>query len=131
GFALSLSHRFWGDTATVSAFGGPTFDYVATRTRTIECPTRLPGSTDPGCDLFVLTGGVSYAQVLSPTLLVQISYDVQHQDGFQANPYRQVAGFGYEKVPRVRLRQSVTPRIAYYLPASRTGLQLHYRYYRD
>jgi hypothetical protein len=130
GGSLSLSQRFWGDTATVSAFAAASFDSIAVRTRTINCP-RAEGSNDPGCKLNTYTGGISYAQVISPTLLAQVSYDISYLDGFQANPYRQVNGFGYEVLPFQRTRQSVTPRVAYYLPRTRTGFQLHYRYYHD
>jgi len=130
GVGLLLSQRLWGDTATVSLFGGPSFDKVAARTRTIDCP-RDAGSTDPGCALRIYKGGISYSQVITPTLHAQVSYDLSYWDGYQASPYRSTSSNGYETVPFTRTRQSITPRVAYYLPRSSTGFQLHYRFYHD
>src|SRR6185503_15816791 len=106
-------------------------DAMAARTRTVFCPSRPADSTDPGCTLRVYSGGVSYTQVLTPTLIAAASYEVSYLDGFQANLYRSVSSLGYEKVPFQRTRQSLSHRLAYYIPWSRTGLQAYYRYYHD
>jgi hypothetical protein len=130
GVGLLLSQRMWGDTATVTLFGGPSFDKVASRTRTINCP-RDASSTDPGCPLRIYKGGISYSQILSPVWHAQLTYDLSYWDGFQASAYRSTTNFGYETVPFQRTRQSVTGRVAYYLPERSAGFQLHYRYYWD
>jgi hypothetical protein len=127
GILLSAAQGFWGDSATLGLFAGRSFDAVSARNRTPDC--LQAGQTS--CPLDVYTGGVSYTQILSPTLLAQLSYEVSYLDGFQASLYRSVPQLGYEKVPSQRTRQAITPRIAYYIPRTRTGLQLHYRYYRD
>jgi hypothetical protein len=126
-FWASLSHTFWGNTATVGAFGGFSLDSVGFRNRTPTCLAADGFS----CPLNSAFGGVGYTQVLSPVAVVQINLDTAYLDGFLSNPYRQVAGIGYEVFPDQRLRSAVSVRGAYYFPEAKTGLQIQYRYYRD
>lgn len=123
----SLSHTFWGNTATVGAFGGLSLDSVGFRTRTPSCRAADGFS----CPLNSGFGGLGYTQVLSPVALAQINLDGAYLDGFLANPYRQVAGIGPEVFPDKRFRTAISVRAAYYFPAIETGLQIQYRYYRD
>jgi hypothetical protein len=123
----SVSHRFWGDTARLSLSLGRNFDSVSSRGRTPECAT--PPSTS--CALNGYFAGVAYTQVLSPVMIAQVSYDGMYLHGFQGNLYRSVPNFGYEKLPDKRMRNAITPRIAYYLPRTGTGFQLQYRFYFD
>jgi hypothetical protein len=123
----SLARRFWGDTATIGAFGGFSLDSVGFRGRTPPCLAADGFS----CPLDSVFAGVAYTQVLSPVAIAQVNLDSAAMWGFLANPYRQVAMVGYEVLPDRRLRTAVSARVAYYFPEAWTGLQLQYRYYRD
>ena len=74
------------------------------------------------CTLNGWFGGVSYSQVLSPVAIAQISSETSYLEGFQGNLYRQVGSLmKYEFLPERRLRNAITPRIAYYFPRTRPG----------
>jgi hypothetical protein len=75
--------------------------------------------------------GAGYTQALTPTLNTQLSYDLTYLNGYQANPYVQVPNLGREKLPKERFRHAFAARVAFYIPASNTGLQAHFRYYID
>jgi hypothetical protein len=81
--------------------------------------------------LDVYFGSVLYTQALSPTTLIETGYEAAYLKGYQANPYIQVPNLGYEKPPDERLRHVLVARVAHYLPRSRTGMQVHYRFYVD
>jgi hypothetical protein len=123
----SIGHDFWGDTARLALALGHNFDSASARGRTPEC--AVPPSTS--CALDVTFAGLTYTQVLSPVAIAQIAAEGAFLDGFQGNLYRTVPNFGFEHLPPRRLRTAVTPRVAYYFPATGTGLQLEYRYYID
>ncbi|HZL21566.1 MAG TPA: DUF3570 domain-containing protein [Polyangia bacterium] len=123
----SLARRFWGDTATVGAFGGFSLDSVGFRGRTPAC-LAVDGFS---CPLDSVFAGVAYTQILSPVAIAQVDLDSATLWGFLANPYRQVAMVGYEVLPERRLRTALSARVAYYFPEASTGLQLQFRYYRD
>ena len=127
GVSGSAAYRFWGDSATLAASGGAAFDGAWPRARTPDCPT----AAELICKLRTYFGSLSYTQVATPTLLFQVGVEGAFLDGFQASLYRAVPNLGYEKVPLKRWRGVITARTAYYIPSSRTGLQLHYRFYRD
>jgi len=130
GVAASFGHRFWEDTASVRLSVGRSFDDVAANGRMSVCRP----DTDPmrSCALDVWFGGISYSQVLSPVAIAQVSYEAAYVEGYQGNPYRMVTSLGrYEYVPERRMRNAITPRIAYYLPSTGTGFQLNYRFYFD
>jgi Protein of unknown function (DUF3570) len=122
----SLSRTFWGNTATVGAFGGLSLDSVGFRTRTPTCRAADGFS----CPLNSVFGGLGYTQVLSPVAVAQVNLDAADLWGFLANPYRTVTS-GSEVFPSRRLRTAVSVRGAYYFPEIETGLQVQYRYYRD
>jgi Protein of unknown function (DUF3570) len=123
----SLARRFWGDTATIGAFGGFSLDSVGFRGRTPPCLAADGFS----CPLDSVFAGVAYTQVLSPVAIAQVNLDSSTLWGFLANPYRQVANVGPEVLPERRLRTALSARVAYYVPEAWTGFQLQYRYYRD
>ena len=136
--ALGLSGlaRLWGDTATVRLSLGGSSDTMTSRGRPPDCRVGLGTS----CTLDVWFGSVGYTQVLSPVAIAQVGYDIAYLDGFQGNLYRGVPGFGFEVLPYRaggslrdgrRLRNAISPRIAYYLPETGTGFQLAYRFYWD
>lgn len=77
---------------------------------------------------------VGWQQVVTPTLVTDISYDFVHQAGYLANPYRRVLYLGVpspESHPSERRRHTVATRLAWYIPKSRTSLQALYRAYFD
>lgn len=125
--AGSVAGKFWGDTARVALSLGLSFDSVSARGRTPACAAA--GSFS--CSLDGYYAGVSYTQVLSPVLIAQASLEAMLLDGFQGNVYRTVPNLGYEVLPTQRLRSAASVHVAYYLPNSETGFQVHYRYYRD
>lgn len=128
GLGGSLARRFWGDTATVALSLGLSLDTMSSRDRPSPDCAVAPHIY---CTLDSYFAGLSYTQVLSPVAIAQVDGEVAYLDGFQGNLYRQVPGLGYEKPPSQRLRNAVAGRVAYYIPSSSTGLQLHYRFYWD
>ena len=125
----SYGVRFWEDTAAFRVTAGRSFDTMSAKGRTPDC---RPGMPAPFCSLDVWFAGVSYSQVLSPVAVAQLSYETAYLDGFQGNLYRMVPSLmRYENLPDKRMRNAITPRIAYYLPRTATGLQLNYRFYFD
>ena len=74
----------------------------------------------------------AWEQVLAPTLLFEVGYDFTYQWGFLANPYRSVLGGQRpEEHPDQRFRHLLMSRLAWYIPRSRTSLQVLYRSYVD
>jgi hypothetical protein len=125
----ALGTRLWDDTATLRLSLGRSFDTMSAKGRTPDCRPNMPAQF---CTLNTWFAGVSYSQVLSPVALAQISYETAYLNGFQGNLYRMVSSLmRYEYLPEQRMRNAITPRIAYYLPRSQTGFQLHYRFYFD
>lgn len=92
--------------------------------------------------LTTLDGSLSYTQVLDPMMLVQMTYEVAHNIGFQSSPYRYVGvggtGFGClgaslclpERVPRQRTRHALALLIRRAL-SDRVSVGLTYRHYFD
>ncbi|MBW2160448.1 MAG: DUF3570 domain-containing protein, partial [Deltaproteobacteria bacterium] len=73
-----------------------------------------------------------WEQVLSRTLILEVGYDFTYQWGFLANPYRSVLGGQRpEEHPDQRFRHLLMSRLAWYIPKSRTSLQVLYRSYLD
>jgi hypothetical protein len=125
----AVSTRLWDDTATLRLSLGRSYDTMSAKGRTPDCRPNMPAMF---CTLNTWFAGVSYSQVLSPVAIAQISYETAYLDGFQGNLYRMVSSLmRYEYLPEHRMRNAITPRIAYYLPRTGTGFQLHYRFYFD
>jgi hypothetical protein len=116
---LSLSQDVWGNTGTVSANLAFTHDDISP-------PPPLMHR-----DLNVFFGGVSYAQVLTPTTVAQAGYELFYLQGFMGNPYISHPDLGREKLPERRLRHALALRVAQYVPRFTLGAQLHYRFYLD
>ena len=75
---------------------------------------------------------VGWEQALARTLLLEVGYDFTYQWGFLANPYRSVlGGQRREEHPDQRFRHLLLSRLAWYIPRSRTSLQVLYRSYLD
>jgi hypothetical protein len=132
-----LALRVWQDSGTLTFSTGLAFDQVGRRVLgSAPTPPLAPGAPcSPSgartCPLDQQFGGVSYSQVLSPTLLAQVGYEFALLEGFLASPYRAVSGQGPEVVPDKRWRNAIAARAAKYFPSVAMGLQLHYRYYFD
>jgi hypothetical protein len=78
--------------------------------------------------------GLSLSQILTPTLVVSVGYDLVHNWGFLQNPYRGVSIEGVvrpEDHPEERTRHSLHGRAALYVPETRTAFHAMYRFYID
>ena len=79
------------------------------------------------------------SQVLSPTTVMDISYDALYHQGFLSDPYRTVQVFDQnnaytsteERHPDTRLRHAVSGRVSKMLPEVGASLIGRYRYYFD
>jgi hypothetical protein len=92
--------------------------------------------------LTTLDGSLSYTQVLDPMMLLQLTYELAHNIGYQSSPYRYVGvggpGFGCvgatfclpERVPSQRTRHALALLIRRALSESFSA-GLTYRYYFD
>ncbi|HVV49034.1 MAG TPA: DUF3570 domain-containing protein [Polyangia bacterium] len=125
----SAAQAFWGDTATLALSLGLSIDSATARGRTPFCAS----GTAVDCPLDIYFAGLSYTQVISPVFIGQVDLETAYLDGFQGNLYRTVpmSPMGFENPPEKRLRNAAAARLAYYFPATGTGLQLHYRFYWD
>jgi len=84
--------------------------------------------------LYTSLVSLSVAQVLSPVLVGQLTYDLVHLDGFQENPYRTVVVNGNldaERVPETRTRHAAQAGLRGFIPASRSTVVGSYRFYVD
>jgi hypothetical protein len=82
--------------------------------------------------LDAISVAAGWEQALSRTLLLEVGYDFTYQWGFLANPYRSVLGGQRPELhPDERFRHLLFSRLAWYIPRSRTSLQLLYRSYID
>jgi hypothetical protein len=87
----------------------------------------------------VFTGAVTLTQLLSPTTVLDLSYDLMHQKGFLSDPYRQVTVYDHlgqrfttdELHPDFRARNAVTGRLSQLFPAVKASFIGSYRYYFD
>ena len=93
-------------------------------------------------NLTTLDGSLSYLQVIDPKMLLQLTYELAHNIGYQSSPYRFVGvggtGFGClgaslclpERVPTKRTRHALALLLRRALSDS-ISLGLTYRYYFD
>jgi hypothetical protein len=97
-------------------------------------PGNMGGTSASGFreTLDAVSIAAGWEQVLTRTLVLEVSYDMTYQWGFLANPYRSVLGGQRpEEHPDQRLRHLLFSRLAWYIPRSRTSLQVLYRSYID
>lgn len=84
-------------------------------------------------------GLANFTQILSPTTVFDLTYDLQYLQGFLSDPYRQVLVFDQnnaftataEKHPDVRTRHAVTGKLNQSITDIRASLTARYRYYFD
>jgi hypothetical protein len=87
----------------------------------------------------VYTGAANLTQVLSPTTVLDLAYDLVVLKGLLSDPYRQVSVLDDvggtvivdELHPNWRVRHAGTARINQYIPKIRASLLGSYRYYTD
>jgi hypothetical protein len=79
----------------------------------------------------------SLTQILSPTMLAGVTYDLMYVEGFLESPYRQVpvgGGMGSlqpESVPASRLRHALFGTVRGFVPVTRSTWIAGYRFYVD
>jgi hypothetical protein len=86
-----------------------------------------------------ITGALNLAQILSPTTVLDVSYDMVYTWGFQSDPYRQVRVYDMDGTsqltdelhPGARTRHAGTVRCSQMVPGIRAALIGSYRYYMD
>lgn len=85
------------------------------------------------------SGALSISQILSPTTVMDLTYDLVYVTGFQSDPYRMVNVFqsngqsqlADELHPSTRVRHAGTLRLSQLIPTVQLALIGSYRYYRD
>ena len=90
-------------------------------------------------DKRVITGAVDLTQILSPTTVLDLAYDVVSLKGLLSDPYLQVSVIDDqggtllvdELHPSKRLRNAGTARLTQFIPSIRASLLASYRYYGD
>jgi hypothetical protein len=118
---LSLSREIWERTGTISLSAAYTHDDIK--------PPPLSMVSEK--DLDVAFAGISYTQVLSPTVTAQASYEFFFQNGYIGNIYLRHPDYGAERLPTKRGRHALAFRIGTVLPEVTAGVQLSYRFYFD
>lgn len=85
------------------------------------------------------SGAVGLSQILSPTTVLNLSYDGLFYDGFLSDPYRTVQVFDQnnvftaveEKHPDTRIRQAATGKLSQFLTTVQASVIGSYRFYFD
>src|SRR5262245_21483757 len=121
GVGASYGQRLWDNTAALRLSVGASYDTMRANSQMQPNCRQGPGATS--CWLKSWFAGLSYSQVLSPVAIAQISYEAAFLNGYQGNLYRTVPSLNnqIEYLPPHRMRNAITPRIAYYIPATATG----------
>ena len=86
-----------------------------------------------------MLGFASFSQILSPTAVLDLTYDMLLQQGYLSDPYRQVKVFDQNNAftatdelhPDSRLRHAVTSNLNQLMPSIKASLRGSYRYYFD
>lgn len=88
---------------------------------------------------YVFTGALNLTQVLSPTTVMDLSYDIVYMKGMLSDPYRQVkviddaggTAIVDELHPARRTRHAGSVRMSQFIPSIRASVIGNYRYYGD
>jgi hypothetical protein len=147
-------------TAALNGYRSQEVDYVSTSVigtvsqELIEGNLTLTGRTQANWDLVgeilengevynrkknVFTGALSASQILSPTTVLDVQYDLMTMSGFLSDPYRKVAvrnddgsrTIVSELHPDKRVRHAGTARISQLIPGVEAAVIGSYRYYFD
>lgn len=130
--------------AAIATFSQELFDRNTTITLRGQYNADLVGKLLEDGDLVnqrkkLLTGAANLSQLLSPTTVFDLSYDMIHTWGYLSDPYRQVkvfatdgtSSFTDELHPAQRTRHAGTAKISQLIPSVRASLIGSYRYYVD
>ncbi len=98
--------------------------------------TGMGGLGTPAIEKKLSSGltSVSVVQIVSPTIVVDGTYDLIDAHGYQANVYRLVPGGSMpvpERVPELRLRNAFHVGVRKFIPETNTTVVLAYRFYFD
>jgi hypothetical protein len=115
---LTFSREIWGRTGVIGASIARSHDDISPVFQTKKA-------------LDVWSFGLVYNQILTPTTVVQVGYELNHLSGFYGNPYIATPDLGREDLPEVRIRHALALKIAQYVPHLSMGMQLLYRFYFD
>ncbi|MBT8136098.1 MAG: DUF3570 domain-containing protein [Gammaproteobacteria bacterium] len=127
--SLAVSHQMFGNLTTVTMGFSQAWDEVRQ-------------NTDPDfrADVDRRHYRLGVSQVLTPKLLLGLSYEAITDEGYLNNPYRSVRyrdagngnGYSYERelYPNTRTSNAVALRSQYYLPY-RAAVKAQYRYFED
>jgi hypothetical protein len=131
-FALSYAHNF-DSACDADNHGLPPLERVALDNAD-HCFRSTPGIVDE--PIAIDSYQLSWTQVLTRALLLQLTGSLEVIDGFQSNPYRRVRLFGgaaeaQESEPLLRQRAAAQLRLRWMLERSRTVLAALGRGYWD
>ncbi len=133
-----LAHR----NATVGLGGGVSIDKVdasGSQGPLGGIALLCPGDTSPtstSCPLHVYNAYVKASQITGQDTVVGANYEIAYLDGYQSNPYRQVAvpelgTYVPERHPFTRRRQAAAASVRHFFPQSQTTVIAAYRFYWD
>jgi len=136
---FSISQDMFGDLTTVSMSYKRGWDQVSKN-------LKLPDGSKERDPIFGVRGtdrrgySVGLSQILTRNMILGLNYEVQTDEGFLNNPYRQVRfldpldpkGWNnqFEVYPRTHTSNAVSARLKYFLPY-RAALDGQYRFYTD
>lgn len=90
-------------------------------------------------DKWTVSGKAAIGQILSPTTVLDLSYDLVIHNGYLSDPYRQVKVFdalnAFETVaeshPDTRIRHAISGKISHFLEPVSASISGNYRFYFD
>ena len=99
------------------------------------CPGDA-SATSTSCPLHVYNGYATVSQITGQDTVVGANYEIAYLDGYQSNPYRQVAvpilgTYVPERHPFTRRRQAAAASIRHFFRPTQTTLVAAYRFYWD
>ena len=142
---FSISQDMFGDLTTVTMSFRRTWNNVyrmecAMRSSAGACEDKIHDPTFGEKDMDENSYGVGLTQILTRNLILAVNYELITDQGWLANPYRDVvylnptSGLGFstqpETDPNTRTSNAIGTDLKYYLPF-RAAVDLQYRYYQD
>jgi Protein of unknown function (DUF3570) len=141
----SVSQSMFGDLTTVTAGFRRGWDQIWRDECNPDIPPHPAGTECP--DIINTPGfyqradhrgySLSVSQILTRNMIVDFNYDLLTDQGYLANPYREIrflipGGVGYasQTYPNTRTSNAASVQLKYYLPW-KAALTASYRYYRD
>lgn len=111
-------------------------DNTVLRAAAAHLQDTITSNADPSFtdDLRAWSGSLGVEQVLNPTTVLTVTYQIGHQTGFLGNAYRSVQLEGApqrERPPRLRVRHGLSARCAWYIPEATLAVHVLQRAYID